>query len=256
MRLRLFSLVIGLCLWASPVVAMPMIEAHSIDTSAAFGTFTPPPGFGSPINVVAAGTTLSSDIDQSPAGPSLSVGVTQMLKDDPLVPDSFGDLMISELGTIDNLAFLTGTLPDFGNAGDNLVAELNQLLTDLESAHPLVTFAATLTPAGDRFLGDINVGPIAIDTLPEPDVIHIGSVTVDLYRIDMTVTATQTPGPGPAVPEPASAVLGVLGLAALMRRRARYVSVSCEHRRARKGDRLLFASCVSNDHAESLGKVA
>jgi len=224
-------LVIGLCLWASPVFAMPMTEFHAIDTSAAFGTFTPPPGFGTPVDVVTAGTFLSSDVDQSPTGPSLTPGLTQLLKADPLVPAPFGDLFISEFGMLDNLTFLTSPLPSLGNAGDSLAAELSQLLNDLQAAHPLVTFTPTVTPAGDRFLATNNYGVNAVDFAPEPDVVHVGSIDVEIYRIDMTVTATQTPGPGAAVPEPASGVLCVVGLAALMRRRAKHLSVTCMRRK-------------------------
>ena len=211
-------LVIGLCLWASPAAG---VEFHNISTSTAFGTFTPPSGFGAPVNLVTSMTPLSNDIDQSPTGPSLTTGITQMLKADTLVPAPFGDLFISEFGTLDNLTFMTSTLPNFGDADDALVGELNQLLTDLQAANPLVTFTPTVTPAGDRFLATENYGLTAIDFTPEPDVVHVGSIDVDIFRIDMTVTATQTPGPGPAVPEPASAVLGAVGLTLLAARRRR-----------------------------------
>jgi len=196
--------------WLLPLLALTLLPAaagavtvndnRTVDTSVATGTFTPPPGFGPPTPLVAAGTSLSVEL----AG----------LIDDthPQFVSAPFHGMILPFGTLNNLDFLTGDLTVFGNAGQQLVDDMTDvLLADLTAAYPTTLFSMA---GASVFTGTQSYGLFG-GTIPGPGpgdtTVVTGTANVDFYEVNMQVSAT----PAAAIPEPGTVALFALGLAGL-----------------------------------------
>ncbi len=126
----------------APAVAQ-IVDVRLVNTSIAFGTFTPPPGFGPPQTLVFAGTLIStkahndaSAIQDLPGND----GVLELVTADPIFPDMFDAQLAASYGLLNNHQFLTGDLTQFGNSGAQLLNRYQQLVADLQAANPGVTF--------------------------------------------------------------------------------------------------------------------
>jgi len=73
----------------APAVADDVVDFRTVNTSIAFGTFTPPPGFGAPQPLVFAGTLISTKA-QNDASSILDLpgkeGVLEEVLADPIFP--------------------------------------------------------------------------------------------------------------------------------------------------------------------------
>jgi len=208
----------GILLAPGPAAATIFYDFHQVNTSVGFGLFTPPAWIGPPRYLAASGrgTPLSVDL------------VDRIATTYPGIAGSSWEAPLRDLGTMDNLTFLTSGLVQTRNAGQLLVETLNTLLADLEAAHPGVVFTAT-GPAGTYtyldtrkyalFGGVLDAGSTVVcrdesclPNLPAGDyTVVFGDADVDFYRVELSVTA---PAPSP-VPEPGTGMLLGAGLAAL-----------------------------------------
>jgi hypothetical protein len=115
----------------------------------------------------------------------------------PLFPPEapFTTLLDTTYGTLDNLEFLTSDLTQFGPAGDQLVARFEQLIADLQAAHPGVTFI--VSPITSTFLGIRSyelLGGTSSDLSPSGETVTVtGTANVDFFTVEATI---EVEGPG------------------------------------------------------------
>ncbi len=197
---RLLAFLLAIVLFPAAAGAVTIIDNHTVNTSAATGTFTPPPGFGPLTPLVAVGSSLSVEL----AG----------LIDDthPQFASAPFHGMILPFGTQTNFDFLTNPTV-FGNAGQQLFDDMTDvLLADLAAAYPTTLFS--MASDGSVFTGRSSYSLLG-GTIPGPGpgdtTVVTGVANVDFFEINMQVSAT----PAAALAEPGTVWLFGLGLAVL-----------------------------------------